>query len=367
MKHTAFFEIHRSLGAKLVEFGGYEMPVQYSGIIEEHKAVRSGAGLFDVSHMGEFEIRGSGAQELVQRVTTNDVSKLSDGKAQYSAMCYPDGGIVDDLLVYRTGDTFMLVVNASNIGKDLEWIRSNAAGLSAEVIDRSDEISLLAIQGPASLAALQKITPADLSAIPYYSFVRTAVAGVPMLVSRTGYTGELGFEIYFDSAVGTGEKVWHAVMDAGRNKGIVPVGLGARDTLRLEMGYCLYGNDIDATTNPLEAGLGWITKLGKGEFIGSAELKNVKRDGVKRKLVGFMMEEEKAFPRHGYEIRLDGERLGHVTSGTISPVLEKGVGLGYVAAKASEPGSEVAVLIRARQVRARITTIPFIKREGNAG
>jgi glycine cleavage system T protein (aminomethyltransferase) len=367
MKRTAFFEIHRQLGAKLVEFGGYEMPVQYAGIIEEHKAVRSGVGLFDVSHMGEFEIRGSGAQALVQRLTTNDVSRLADGKAQYSAMCYPDGGIVDDLLVYKTGSSFMLVVNASNIAKDLEWVRSNAPGLGAEVLDRSDETSLLAIQGPKSLAALQKITPADLAAIPYYSFVRATVAGVPMIVSRTGYTGELGFEIYFDSSVETGAKVWNAVMASGKEYGIVPVGLGARDTLRLEMGYCLYGNDIDATTNPLEAGLGWITKLDKGEFIGGAELKKVKREGVKRKLVGFTMEEERAFPRHGYEIRLDGEELGHVTSGTISPVLEKGVGLGYVAAAKSTPGLEVNILIRTRQVRARITNIPFIKREGNGG
>jgi len=344
------------------------MPVQYAGIIEEHKTVRGGVGLFDVSHMGEFEIRGIDALKLVQRLTTNDASKLIEGKVQYSAMCYPDGGIVDDLLVYRTGAaSFMLVVNAANLGKDLEWIRSNVSNLRAEVVDKSDETSLLAIQGPKSLAVLQKLTPANLSAMPYYSFVRTSAAGVPMIVSRTGYTGELGFEIYFDSAVGTGEKVWNAVMDAGKEFGIKPIGLGARDTLRLEMGYCLYGNDIDATTNPLEAGLGWITKLEKGEFIGSAELNKIRAKGVKRKLVGFTVDEEKAFPRHGYEIRLDGAALGQVTSGTISPVLERGIGMGYVGVAASKPGFGVKILIRNKEVGAQIVKIPFIKKDGNAG
>ncbi len=366
MKHTAFFEIHRQLGAKLVEFGGYEMPVQYSGIIDEHRAVRSSVGLFDVSHMGEFEVRGSGAQDLVQRLTTNDVSKLSPGKAQYSAMCYSDGGIVDDLLVYRTEEGYMLVVNAANIGKDLDWIRSNVAAPGADVVDRSDEISLLAVQGPKSLDTLQKLTTAALSSIPYYSFVRSTVAGVPMIVSRTGYTGELGFELYFEGAGGAAERVWNAVMDAGKEHGIKPAGLGARDTLRLEMGYCLYGNDIDATTNPLEAGLGWITRLNKGEFIGAAALRKVKEEGVNRKLVGFTMDEEKAFPRHGYEIRTDGHSLGQVTSGTISPVLEKGIGLGYVGAAQSGPGTQLSIVIRSKEVPGCIVNLPFIRKDGNA-
>lgn len=367
MKHTAFFEIHRQLGAKLVEFGGYEMPVQYSGIIDEHKAVRSSVGLFDVSHMGEFEVRGSGAQDLVQRLTTNDVSKLTPGKAQYSAMCYSDGGIVDDLLVYRTDDGFMLVVNAANIGKDLDWIRSNLSGPGAEILDKSDELSLLAIQGPKSLDTLQKLTESPLSSIPYYSFVMTTVAGVPMMVSRTGYTGELGFEIYFEAAGGAAERVWNSVMDAGKEYGIKPAGLGARDTLRLEMGYCLYGNDIDATTNPLEAGLGWITRLGKGEFIGAPALRKIKEEGVRRKLVGFTMGEEKAFPRHGYEIRTDGESLGQVTSGTISPILEKGIGLGYVGTARSSPGTPLNIVIRSKEVPASVAALPFIRKDGNAG
>ncbi|OLD60914.1 MAG: glycine cleavage system protein T [Ignavibacteria bacterium 13_1_40CM_2_61_4] len=367
MKQTPFFAIHRKLGAKMVEFGGYDMPIQYTGILEEHKAVRGKAGVFDVSHMGEFEIRGADAQAFVQRMTTNDASKLTEGKAQYSSMCYADGGIVDDLLVYRFEEHFMLVVNAANIGKDLEWLKSNRSKLRVEIVDRSDETALLAVQGPRSEEILQKLTPSDLSQIPYYSFVRTKVAGIPMTLSRTGYTGESGFEIYFAADIATAERVWNALMEAGKDFGIKPVGLGARDTLRLEMGYCLYGNDIDATTNPLEAGLSWITKLEKGDFIGRDALVKIKQEGVKRKLIGFVVEGEKAFPRQGYEIRLNGSSLGHVTSGTVSPVLDKGIGLGYVDSGAAQPGSRVNILIREKDVAARVEKVPFIKKVQHAG
>lgn len=361
MKRTAFFPIHQQLGAKMVEFGGYEMPVLYSGIMEEHKAVRKSVGIFDVSHMGEFEIRGRDALALVQKVTTNDAAMLVEGRAQYSAMCYSDGGIVDDLLVYNLGDRFMLVVNASNIPKDLEWIRSNAKGMEVEIDDRSSEYSLLAVQGPRSLSLLQQLTAHDLSSIPYYGFARTTLAGVEMIVSRTGYTGELGFELYFGSSTSMGGKVWNAVAEKGREFDLKPVGLGARDTLRLEMGFCLYGNDIDQTTNPLEAGLGWITKLGKETFVGKAVLENIKKEGLKRKLIGFVIDEERAFPRHEYPIHADGAAIGFVTSGTVSPILDKGVGMGYVAIGHEMPGSNISIMIRNKPVQARVVKTPFIE------
>lgn len=360
MKRTAFYRIHQELGAKLVEFGGFEMPVMYSGIIDEHTTVRTSVGMFDVSHMGEFEIRGKDALSLVQRVTTNDASKLSAGKAQYSAMCFPDGGIVDDLLVYHLGDRFMLVVNASNTKKDFDWIVSNGKGLAAEVIDKSDSVSLLAIQGPKSAETLQKLTKVDLASIPYYAFVEGDLAGTRMIISRTGYTGEIGYELYFSCPGQIAESVWSAIMDAGKPFGIKPIGLGARDTLRLEMGFCLYGNDIDQTTNPLEAGLGWITKLEKGDFIGRDRLLTVRQEGVKRKLVGFTLEEEKAFPRHGYEIRSNGSVAGHVTSGTVSPVLGKGIGMGYVDAAYSRLNHQIGIVLRNKEVMAHIVKVPFI-------
>lgn len=363
MKPTAFSSIHRRLGAKMVEFAGFEMPILYASIIEEHKAVRNSVGVFDVSHMGEFEIHGKDALKLVQLVTTNDASKLFPGKVQYSAMCYPDGGIVDDLLVYRLDENrFMLVVNASNTKKDFDWIQSNIGSLNARLEDKSDAISLLAVQGPHSLGTLQKLTSVDLSSMQYYTFVRGKLAGVDMIISRTGYTGELGFEVYFDASPSLGEKVWNAVMEAGREFNIKPIGLGARDTLRLEMGFCLYGNDIDQTTNPLEAGLGWITKLDKGEFVGRDALLKVKQSGLKRKLVGFTIDEEKAFPRHGYEIRSDGAMLGHVTSGTMSPVLEKGIGMGYVDVGASQPGMPLTIMIRNKGVPGQVVKVPFIRK-----
>ena len=362
MKRTAFFPIHQRLGAKIVPFAGYEMPIQYAGIIEEHKAVRNHVGMFDVSHMGEFEISGKDASALVQQVTTNDASKLTAGKIQYSAMCYPDGGIIDDLLVYNLGDRFMLVVNASNISKDFEWIRSQIGTLDVQLVNKSDSISLLAVQGPQSLATLQKISSVDLSSLVYYSFTRGKIAGKEMIISRTGYTGELGFELYFDSSGSAAETVWNALMDAGKEFSIKPIGLGARDTLRLEMGFCLYGNDIDQTTNPLEAGLGWITKFDKGNFSGKDAILKTKKDGLKRKLVGFVMEEERAFPRHGYEIYDNNAPAGTVTSGTVSPILEKGIGMGYVRSDIAQAETPIAVLIRGKSVGGKIVKMPFIQK-----
>jgi aminomethyltransferase len=360
LKRTAFYELHKSLGAKIVEFAGYEMPVQYSGIVEEHRRVRSSVGVFDVSHMGEVEIRGTGALGFVQRITANDASKLHDGRVQYSAMCYDSGGIVDDLLVYCMGDSYMLVINAANIDKDIAWMREHATG-DVAITDRTDDTSLLAVQGPRSLATLQKLTDADLSTVQYYHFIRCRVAGVEMVASRTGYTGELGFEIYFPSDVRLAGKVWEAVMDAGREYGIGPVGLGARDTLRLEMGYCLYGHDIDQSTNPLEAGLGWITKLEKGDFIGRDAIVKAKQNGLSRRLVGFSLD-GKAFPRQGYPIRADGASVGQVTSGTFSPSLDKGIGMGYVHATHCAVNTPISIVIRGNEAPASIVPLPFIKK-----
>jgi len=361
-KPTAFYDIHKQLGAKIVEFAGFEMPIQYSGITDEHMAVRASVGMFDVSHMGEFEIRGADALALIQKVTTNDAAKLIPGKVQYSAMCYAEGGIVDDLLVYRFEDHFMTVVNAANLKKDFEWITSNKGALRVDIKDKSDEVSLLAIQGPDSLKTLQKLTKSDLGRMEYYTFIRGTIAGADAVISRTGYTGELGFEVYFDSSRQLAETVWSAIMDAGREFSIKPVGLGARDTLRLESGFCLYGNDIDKTTNPLEAGLGWITKLDKGDFNGRDVLLKVKQDGLKRKLVGFTTDEPKAFPRHGYEIKADGNSIGTVTSGTVSPVLHKGIGMGYVSVPYSQQGNTFNICIRDREIKAHVTKIPFVKK-----
>jgi aminomethyltransferase len=360
MKKTPFTEIHRSLGAKLVEFAGFEMPVQYSGIIDEHLAVRNNVGVFDVTHMGEFIVRGKDAAAFLQRMTINDVSKLFEGRVQYSAMCYDNGGIVDDLLVYHCGGHYMLVVNASNTQKDFEWLKSHLSG-DVELRDLSDSYSLLAVQGPHAPATLQKLTKVDLSAIEYYHFVRGTLAGVDMIISRTGYTGEPGFELYFDAESTLAKKVWDAVFEAGREYGIKPVGLGARDTLRLEMAYCLYGNDIDQTTNPLEAGLGWITKLGKGDFVGKNALQQARQSGLKRKLVGFTLS-EKAVARHGYPLSVSGTGVGHVTSGTFSPSLERAIGLGYVATGFDEAGKTVQVGIRGKEVAASIVKLPFVQK-----
>lgn len=361
MKRTAFYNIHRSLGAKIVEFAGFEMPIQYTSILEEHRCVRRSVGVFDVSHMGEIEVWGKDAESFVQKITVNDVSGLSHGKVQYSAMCYDDGGIVDDLLVYHLGSHFMLVVNAANIVKNYAWLKQNLFG-DVSVVDTSDSLSLLAIQGPKSIETLQKLTHVNLSIVPSYTFVEAKLAGVDMVISRTGYTGEIGFEIYCSSDTATSEKIWNTVIDVGKEFGIQPVGLGARDTLRLEMGFRLYGNDIDQTTNPLEAGLGWITKLDKGDFIGKDALLKVKQSGLKRKLVGFVVGEDKAFPRHACEIRSNGSPIGTVTSGTVSPTLEKGIGLGYVTPPHANPGSTVQIVIRNREVKAEVTKIPFLQK-----
>lgn len=359
-KRTPFYEIHRQLGAKIVEFAGFEMPVQYRGIIEEHRTVRKTVGMFDVSHMGEFEVRGKDAAAFVQNATVNNVTNLSEGKAQYSAMCYDHGGIVDDLLVYHVGDHYLLVVNAANIRKDFSWLKEHLSG-TVDVRDVSDDFALLAVQGPKSILTLQKLTSVDLSRIPYYHYQKGRLADVDMVISRTGYTGELGFELFFQAEASSCERVWNAVMDAGREFGIQPIGLGARDTLRLEMGYCLYGNDIDETTNPLEAGLGWITKLEKGEFIGRSALVNAKKAGLRRKLVGLSVQ-EKSFPRHGYDIRSNGSKVGYVTSGTFSPSLEKGIGMGYVDVQHAVPGSALNVVIRSREVAASVVKVPFLQR-----
>ncbi|MDZ7373846.1 MAG: glycine cleavage system aminomethyltransferase GcvT, partial [candidate division KSB1 bacterium] len=313
-KQTALYEIHRQLGAKMVEFAGYWMPIYYRGILEEHRRVRTTVGVFDVSHMGEFFFSGPEAASFLQWVTINDVHKLSVYQAQYSAMCYEHGGLVDDLILYRFPDRYLMVVNAANIQKDWDWLEAHRRpGVTME--NRSDELSLLAVQGRYAEATLQKLTDVDLHHIKYYWFVEAKVAGVQAIVSRTGYTGEDGFEVCVSNE--DAPRVWEAIFDAGREFEIEPIGLGARDTLRLEMKYCLYGNDIDQNTNPIEAGLGWITKMNKGDFIGRAALEQVLQNGPSRKLVGLEVE-GKAFPRHGYPI-LDesgAEQVGFVTSGT---------------------------------------------------
>ena len=359
MKNTALTEKHIQLGAKMVPFAGYNMPVQYAGINAEHETVRKGVGVFDVSHMGEFILKGDKALDLIQRVTSNDASKLYDGKVQYSCLPNEDGGIVDDLLVYRMDDqTYMLVVNASNIEKDWNWIsKFNTDG--AEMKDISDRTSLLAVQGPKAAEALQSLTDIDLGSMEYYTFKKGTFAGVKNVVlSATGYTGAGGFEIYVENS--HAEQVWDAVFKAGEAFGIKPIGLGARDTLRLEMGFCLYGNDIDDATSPLEAGLGWVTKFSK-EFTNSAALQQQKQDGLQRKLVGFEMI-DRGIPRHDYEIvDADGNVIGKVTSGTQSPSLQKAIGMGYVKNEFAKEGTEIFINIRDNKIKAKIVKPPFYK------
>jgi aminomethyltransferase len=359
MKKTKFYSIHEKLGAKLVDFAGFKMPVQYSSIIAEHKVVRNSVGVFDVSHMGEIFIRGEKALNFIQHITINDASVLTDGRVQYSAMCYPDGGIVDDLLVYRINEKeFMLVVNASNKDKDFNWMKQNNT-FGVDIIDESDDYSLLAVQGPKSKEVVGKICDKPLE-LEYYHFFFANVADVNMTVSRTGYTGELGYELYFKGNEQVAEQIWKALFDAGEEFDIQPVGLGARDSLRLEMGFCLYGNDIDQTTNPIEAGLGWITKLKKAEFIAKDVLLKVKEEGPKRKLVP-MISEEKAFPRHGYDLSVNGKKIGQITSGTVSPVLDKAIALGYVDKQFIKEGTIINFVIRDKEVPAAITKLPFVK------
>lgn len=359
---TNFYDIHKALGAKIIPFGGFDMPVNYSkGILHEHFAVRRGVGIFDVSHMGEVEIHGKNALDFVQKLTVNDASKLDVGKAQYSAMCYTEGGIVDDLLVYRREDHFFLVINASNIAKDVAWMQEVAKNMSdVEIRNLSAEYNLLAVQGPKSLETLQKLTTTALEPIVYYTFQEGTLSGVPMIISRTGYTGELGFELYFRGDEDVAAKVWNSIMEAGAEFGIEPCGLGARDTLRLEKGFALYGNDIDQSTNPLEAGLGWITKLAKDDFTGKSSITSVKEQGVKRKLVGFKLQQEKVIPRQGYTLHADGKQIGTVTSGGISPMLNIGIGMGYVEASHSAVGGVIHLSVRGKEFPAEIVKTPFV-------
>jgi aminomethyltransferase len=359
MKNTALTQKHIELGAKMVPFAGYNMPVQYKGINIEHECVRKSVGVFDVSHMGEFILKGENALDLIQRVTSNDASKLVDGKVQYSCLPNEEGGIVDDLLVYRMDEaSYMLVVNASNIEKDWNWIQKYNTK-SVEMHNISDKTSLLAVQGPKAKDALQKLTAIDLSSMEYYSFQKGRFADIDnVLISATGYTGAGGFEIYFENQ--HADKIWNAIFEAGAEFNIQPIGLGARDTLRLEMGFCLYGNDINDHTSPIEAGLGWITKFTK-DFTNSKNLQIQKEQGVSRKLVGFEML-DRGIPRHDYKIVDEqGQEIGIVTSGTQSPSLQKPIGMGYVATQYSKEGSEIYILIRDQKVKAKVIKYPFYK------
>ncbi len=359
MKNTALSHIHEQLGAKMVPFAGYNMPVSYEGVNAEHETVRKAVGVFDVSHMGEFLITGPKALDLIQKVCSNDVSKLVDGQAQYNCLPNETGGIVDDLIVYKLKDEeYLLVVNASNIDKDWDWIsKNNSFGVTMRNL--SEDYSLLAIQGPKAIEAMQSLTSEDLSAIKFYHFKVADFAGIEhVIISATGYTGSGGFEIYCKN--NEVEQVWNKVMEAGKNFGIKPIGLAARDTLRLEMGFCLYGNDINDTTSPLEAGLGWITKFTK-DFTNSENLKRQKEEGVKRKLIGFELT-ERGIPRHDYEIvDKDGNNIGIVTSGTMAPSLNKGIGMGYVTTENSAPDTEIFIQIRNKPVAATVVKTPFYK------
>ncbi|NND87941.1 MAG: glycine cleavage system aminomethyltransferase GcvT [Flavobacteriaceae bacterium] len=359
MKDTALTQIHKDLGAKMVPFAGYNMPVSYEGLNAEHHTVRNAVGVFDVSHMGEFLVLGPNALDLIQKVCSNDASKLVDGQAQYSCFPNEEGGIVDDLIVYRLEEEkWLLVVNASNIDKDWEWINKHNS-MKAELRNISEGYSLLAIQGPKAVEAMQSLTNIDLSEIKFYTFKVAPFAGIDhVIISATGYTGSGGFEIYCKNEEVA--QIWERVMEAGKDYGIKPIGLGARDTLRLEMGYCLYGNDIDDTTSPLEAGLGWITKFNK-DFINSDALKEQKEKGVERKLVGFELE-ERGIPRQGYDILDENDQvIGNVTSGTMGPSVEKGIGLGYVPVSLSKPGSKLYIKIRKNKVPATVVKLPFYK------
>ena len=362
MKLTRFNAIHKKLNAKMVAFAGYEMPIQYEGgIMHEHKVVREKVGVFDVSHMGEFEVRGNDALKFLQFLTVNDASKLAKGNVQYSAMCFEDGGIVDDFLVYNMGDYYMLVVNGANIEKDWNWAKKVAEKFQVELNDTSDEYNLLAVQGQNSLKTIQKLTATDLSKIEFYNFELGQVAGIDTIISRTGYTGELGFELYFKGDEATAEKMWNSLFEAGKEFGIEPIGLGARDTLRMEKGYCLYGNDIDQTTNPIEAGLGWITKFDKGEFVASDILAKIKADKPSRNLVGINIEVEKFIARQGYKIFSGEQEIGIVTSGNMSPTLGKAIAIGYVAAAFKTVGTQIEIEARGKRFPAEVFKMPFVK------
>jgi len=358
LKRTPLYDAHVKAGARMVPFGGWEMPVQYTGIIEEHRRVRSAVGLFDVSHMGEFEVEGPEALAALQLLTTNDVAALEIGQVQYSLLCYPNGGIVDDLTVYRFGpDHFMLTVNAANIDKDWAWVTGQSARFpGARWRNVSDATGLIAVQGPRAEPLVSRLADADVTRIGYYRFARGKVAGVPGNISRTGYTGEDGFELYVGAAETA--RVWVALLDEGAADGVAPIGLGARDTLRLEMRYALYGNDIDETTNPLEAGLGWVVKPAKGEFIGREAIERVRAAGVSRRLVGIEMI-DRSVPRHGYRVVTDGALVGLVTSGSYGPSVDRYIALAYVVAAHAAVGSEIAVEIRGQPRPARVVKTPF--------
>ncbi|MBX5448906.1 glycine cleavage system aminomethyltransferase GcvT [Thermogemmatispora sp.] len=373
LKRTPLYEQHQALGARMVEFGGWEMPLQYSSILEEHRAVRMQAGLFDVSHMGEFQIEGPEALPFLQYLVPNDVGRLAINQALYTTLCLPTGGVIDDLLVYRLeAERYMVVVNAANIAKDLAWFQEQARRFSAvQIIDRSQETALLALQGPAAQAILQPLTPVDLAAIRYYRCLPGEVAGLACLISRTGYTGEDGFELYCEAP--KAPLLWEHLLAAGKEHGLVPAGLGARDTLRLEAGYCLYGHELTEQTNPLEAGLAWTIKFEKGDFIGREALLRVREQGVARKLIGLEMLERRV-PRGGYTIydsdhdgasgsTGDNQRaIGVVTSGAPSPTLNKSIGMGYVEASRAVPEQLVQVEIGNRRLAARLVALPFYKR-----
>ena len=361
MKNVPLNDLHIALGAKIVPFAGYNMPVQYEGVNIEHETVRNGVGVFDVSHMGEFLIEGDKALELIQKVTSNDASTLTIGRAQYSCLPNANGGIVDDLIVYRIKEnTYLLVVNASNIEKDWQWISKINENIGANMRNLSDDYALLAIQGPKAIEAMQSLTSVDLSAIKYYHFEVSDFADIPyVIISATGYTGSGGFEIYCKNS--EVKQIWEKVFEAGKQYGIKPIGLAARDTLRLEMGFCLYGNDIDDTTSPIEAGLGWITKFTK-DFVNAEALKKEKEHGSERKLVGFELL-ERGIPRHGYDIvDTHGKKIGEVTSGTMSPSLNKGIGLGYVPTVFADEGSLINIQIRKNAIPAKIVKLPFYKK-----
>jgi len=362
LKKTPLHARHRAHGARMVEFGGWDMPVEYSGIVDEHMAVRTRAGLFDVSHMGEIEIAGADALKAVQHITSNDAGRLAVNQIQYSALTTPQGTFVDDVLTYKMADDhFLLVVNASNIMKDFHWIASHVkeVGGDAVAVNTSSRYALLALQGPAAKDTLQTLTGVDLSAIKYYWFATGEVAGVRVTISRTGYTGEDGFEVFAPPSAA--ERVWDAILQAGKAAGVVPAGLGARDTLRLEASMRLYGNDMDETTTVVEADLGWIVGWKKDAFLGSDVLKKQKADGTSRKLAGFEML-ERAIARHGYDVYVDGAKAGVVTSGTQTPYLKKAIGMAYLPSDRLEPGTEFEVDIRGRRVKAAVVPMPFYKR-----
>ena len=362
LKRTPLYDEHRALGARLVEFGGWEMPVHYSGILDEHRAVRERAGLFDVSHMGEFRIEGPGSLDFLQGLVPNNVARLSDGQALYSQLCNERGGTQDDLLIYRLGDDrYMAVVNAGTMESDWDWFIKQAAGRSDVTLTNiSAETGLIALQGPRALEILQPLTETDLGAIAYYHFADGTVAGISCLISRTGYTGEDGFELY--CASGDAVALWRKLLEAGATHGLLPAGLGARDTLRLEAGFCLYGHELNDQTSPLEAGLGWSVKLEKGhDFIGREALLAQKQQGLPRKLIGIELR-DRGVPRAGYAILRDGAPIGELTSGAIGPTLGKAIGMGYVAPADARPGAEVAIAMRGQAVSAVIVALPFYKR-----